>query len=83
MHPHLPPAIPLALIVTLSYLLWVWLNPWKTCRRCHGYGRTPTGRGRPKLCRRCDGHGIRPRAIRRSQRAAKRMLRDARREPRR
>lgn len=83
MHPHLPAAIPLALVVTLGYLLWVWLVPWKKCRRCHGYGRTPTRHGRPKLCRRCDGHGIRPRAFRKPQRAARRLLRDARREPRR
>jgi len=77
---HIPaftlPAI--TLLITLGYLLNVWLRPFKTCRRCHGMGRTPARIGRPKPCRRCHGHGIRPRAFRRPGKAARHLLDDAR-----
>ena len=70
----------LVLLVTLGYLARVLLRPFKTCRRCEGMGRirTRSGRGRPKPCPRCAGRGIRPRAFRRPQRAAARILEDAR-----
>ena len=85
MHPHVPPAVTLLILVTIGYSLWAFFVPFKKCRRCHGYGRTPTrsGRGQPKLCRRCDGQGIRPRLFRRPKRAVREMLRDARSEVRR
>lgn len=70
--------IPLALLVTLGYLGWAWLRPFKTCRRCEGMGRIRNGRGRPKPCKRCGGKGIRPRAFRNPQRAARRLLDNAR-----
>lgn len=70
----------LTLLITFGYLLSVWARPFKTCRRCHGYGRIPTrtGRGRPRPCRKCRGHGLRPRAFRRPTRAARQLVRDAR-----
>lgn len=79
-HPALP-AITLAAIVTLCYVVRGWWRPFTTCRHCHGYGRTApkNGRARPKTCRRCKGHGIRPRATARAKRTARRTLDDARR----
>jgi DnaJ-class molecular chaperone len=76
--------IALAILVTLGYRIRVWFQPFKTCRRCDGMGRirTRNGRGRPKPCKRCGGKGIRPRAFRKPQRAAQRVLTDARGETR-
>jgi DnaJ-class molecular chaperone len=73
--------IALSLLTTGGYLIRVRLRPFKNCRRCHGLGRIPTrnGRGRPKTCRRCKGAGLRPRALRRSGRAARQLVNDARR----
>lgn len=63
-------------IITVCYLLRIWLVPFKTCRRCKGMGRTarPSGRGRPKPCRRCKETGLRPRLIRITARSAKRIV---------
>jgi hypothetical protein len=87
MHTPADPAftlIVLAILITLGYRIRVWLRPFKTCRHCDGMGRirTRSGRGHPKTCKRCGGKGLRPRAIRRPQRAAARILDDARNETR-
>jgi DnaJ-class molecular chaperone len=81
MHPPALPAITFLALVTLCYLLRGWLRPFKTCRRCRGYGRIPsrTGRGRPRPCPRCKGHGVKPRATARARRHARRTIDDARR----
>jgi DnaJ-class molecular chaperone len=80
---HTPALIAIAalILVTLGYRSHVRRHPFKTCRRCRGYGRVPTrtGRGRPKACRRCDGHGIRPRTWRSPTNRARAIARDARR----
>jgi len=83
MHTPANPAftlITLAILVTLGYRIRVWLRPFKTCRHCDGMGRIRPriGHGRPKPCKRCGGKGLRPRAFRRPQRAAVRIIADAR-----
>ena len=81
MVPLMLTAIGILILITLSYRSRVRRHPFKTCRRCGGYGRVPTrtGRGRPKACRKCDGHGIRPRAWRSSANRARTIARDAKR----
>ena len=82
MHPHLDPAfdlIPPAGLITLGYLARVRVKPFKTCRRCAGYGKLPAGirgRGR-KTCPRCGGKGLRPRAFRTPTRTTRQIRRDA------
>ena len=77
-------AIAALIPITLGYRARIRRHPFKTCRRCQGMGRirTRSGRGRPKPCPRCAGRGIRPRAFRRPQRSAARILDDARPERR-
>lgn len=72
-------AIAAPVLITLSYRSRVRRHPFKTCRHCGGYGRTPARRGQPKACRKCDGHGIRPRAWRSSANRARAIARDAKR----
>lgn len=74
-------AITVPILVTLGYRSRVRRHPFKTCRRCGGYGRVPTrtGRGRPRACRKCDGHGIRPRLWRKPTNQVREIARDARR----
>ena len=74
------PAIAVLLAITVCYGLRVWLVPFKTCRRCSGFGRigSKSGRGRPKACKRCHGHGIRPRLIRMAGRQMRRNWRASR-----
>jgi DnaJ-class molecular chaperone len=60
-------AITLLTAITLGYGLLCAAAPFRTCRRCHGFGfATHTDRrGRPKrgkTCRRCRGTGARIRA---------------------
>ena len=81
MHPHTVNVIPLILalaVVTLGYLAWIWIRPFKTCRHCHGMGRIQRRIGRPKTCKHCGGHGVRPRAFRGAQRTTRRLVDDAR-----
>lgn len=82
MHPHADPALDLiapATVITLGYLARVRLKPFKTCRRCNGYGKLPAGiRGnRRKSCPRCGGNGLRPRAFRKPTRVARQITADA------
>lgn len=78
---HTPDMVAIAapIVVTLGYRSHVRRHPFKTCRRCGGYGRVPTrtGRGRPKACRKCDGHGIRPRLWRKPTNQVREIARDA------
>lgn len=68
-----PPSLPAidvvgtAVLFTLGNLGVAWFRPFKTCRRCEGYGKVArrSGRGRPRPCRRCRGNGIRLRLSRR------------------
>ena len=73
------PAIAALIAVTLCYVVWIRLVPFKTCRRCGGMGRIPrrSGRGRPKPCRRCHETGLRPRRIRLAARSIKRTFGNA------
>lgn len=75
---HLALLIPALIVVTLGYLTWVRIVPFKTCRHCHGLGRIQRRIGRPKPCKHCGGHGIRPRAFRGAQRTARRLRAEAR-----
>ena len=77
---HLALLIPALIVVTLGYLVWVRIRPFKTCRHCHGLGRIQRRIGRPKPCKRCRGEGIRPRAFRSAQRTARKLRQDARAE---
>jgi hypothetical protein len=65
-HPFMPPAftlMPISLLITFCYLLWVGLKPFKNCRRCRGYRRIAprTRRGHPRICGTCKGTELRPR----------------------
>lgn len=73
------PAIAALFVVTLCYVVWIRLVPFKTCRRCEGMGRIPrrSGHGRPKPCRHCHETGLRPRLIRIAARSAKRTFGNA------
>ena len=74
-------AIAALIPVTLGYRTHLRRHPFKTCRHCDGYGKTPAGmRGtKRKPCRKCDGHGIRPRAWRGTANRARTVARDAKR----
>lgn len=68
MNPHLTAAITLAaptILITLGYLGWCWISPFKPCQRCAGTGQTITRiLRRPRACRRCT-NGLRLRTGRR------------------
>ena len=50
----------LAPIVTLGYATVCAVSPFRSCRRCAGYGLRGAGRGlRSRACPRCNGTGIR------------------------
>ncbi|MEY9934271.1 hypothetical protein ABH926_008936 [Catenulispora sp. GP43] len=80
-----PPSLPAIDVIgavavfTLCNLGVAWLRPFKTCRRCNGYGKTArrSGHGRPRPCRRCHGHGVRLRYSRRLLNVARAHFRNA------
>ena len=72
-------AIATPIAVTLGYRSHVRRHPFKTCRHCDGYGKTPAGmRGtKRKPCRKCGGHGVRPRIWRSPANRARAIADDA------
>jgi ribosomal protein L40E len=79
MHALIRDAIGIATLITLGYWLLAVARPFKTCRKCHGYGRLQRRIGPPKECRKCKGTGLRGRASRKAARAARRTWGQARR----
>lgn len=71
-----PALMILLVIVTLGYLGWCAVWPFRACRRCHGMGRFTGPMRGIRLCRRCDGTGVRLRTGRRVWNAATRLYRD-------
>lgn len=70
MHPHLPAAIPLIVVlaaITVGYLITCMIWPFGPCRRCHGEGklRSPVSRRTSRYCPRCHHTGLRLRIGRR------------------
>jgi hypothetical protein len=69
----------IAALVTFGYWLWGKARPFKTCRKCGGYGRLARRLGPPKDCRTCKGTGLRTRTSRKAARATRRTITNARR----
>ena len=59
MYPLLTLASTALLVVTLSYAVLCAASPFGFCRRCCGYGRRVTPRGRRRPCHRCQTTGLR------------------------
>ncbi|WP_314243418.1 hypothetical protein [Streptomyces sp. DSM 40907] len=75
------------LLVTLGYVSLCAGSPFRTCRKCRGFGYAmKTDRKgrlkRGKHCRRCDGHGKRIRVGRHLYNLWLRLYRDANPAPR-
>jgi len=72
-------ALGAAALITLCYWLWIKARPFKTRRKCGGYGRLARRFGPPKDCRKCKGTGLRTRNSRKAARATRRTFTNARR----
>lgn len=66
----------IAPFVTLGYLGLCVVWPFRTCRRCQGYGQLRGLFGGIRLCGHCDGTGLRLRLGRRVLNALRHRYRD-------
>jgi hypothetical protein len=79
--PSLLSAMPLLILLTLSYAALCAVSPFGTCRKCKGWGHKvrQTRRGRLRhgsACRRCHGYGRRLRLGRRLYNTTSRLHHD-------